>query len=114
MDFFKNPKYKSIRLVLILVIIIGAGWFTMNNMNQSKSNQGSVINQAPTKSNITSTTNKETDTSILCGGNFGKSCNGMIPGDICGGTCTCQGSGSSKVCGGSGGSTGSGGGGTTK
>ena len=49
MDFFKNPKYKLIRVVLLLVIIIGAGWFIMSNMNLSKSNQGSVINQTPTQ-----------------------------------------------------------------
>jgi hypothetical protein len=48
MDFFKDPKYKSIRIVLLLVIIVVAGWFIMSNMNQSKSNQGSVINQTPT------------------------------------------------------------------
>ena len=47
MDFFKDPKYKSVRIVLILVIIVGAGWFIMSNMNLSKSNQGSVINQTP-------------------------------------------------------------------
>ena len=48
MDFFKNPKYKSIRIVLLLVIIIGAGWFVVGNMNQSNSNQGLVSNKAPT------------------------------------------------------------------
>jgi peptidoglycan hydrolase-like protein with peptidoglycan-binding domain len=43
MNFFKDPKYKSIRIVLLLVIIVGAGWFTYSNMQLSNSNQGRVI-----------------------------------------------------------------------
>ena len=46
MNFFKDSKHKSIRAVLILLIIIGVGWFTVSNMNRSKSNQGLVINPA--------------------------------------------------------------------
>ena len=43
MNFFKNPKYKSIRVILLLIIVVGAVWFTVSNMHQSNSNQGSVF-----------------------------------------------------------------------
>ncbi|MEI8270316.1 MAG: hypothetical protein WCG45_03020 [bacterium] len=94
MNFFQDPKYKSIRIVLILVIIIAAGWFIMNNMNLSKSNQGSVINQTPTKENITdkevvSCTKSSDCTSYgnncYCG-NFGPG--GAQPGES--GVCYCK------------------------
>jgi peptidoglycan hydrolase-like protein with peptidoglycan-binding domain len=49
MNFFKDPKYKSIRIVLLLVIIVGAGWFTYSNMQLSNSNQGRVINRIEQK-----------------------------------------------------------------
>ena len=45
MNFFKDPKYKSIRIILLLIIIVGAGWFTYSNMQLSDSNQGRVIKQ---------------------------------------------------------------------
>jgi uncharacterized protein (UPF0333 family) len=48
MNFFKDPKYKLVRIVLLLVIIIGAGWFVVGNMNQSNSNQGLVSNRVST------------------------------------------------------------------
>jgi len=48
MNFFKDPKYSSIRVILLLIIIVGAGWFVVSNMNQSNSNQGLVINRVPT------------------------------------------------------------------
>ena len=121
MDFFKNPKYKVIRIVLLLVIIVGAGWFAMSNMNQSKSNQGSVINQTPTVApKVTTTThydaaldkNIKESTLIIPGGDSSGagtltlSCSGACSGNGCtimgcnpdaaGGprcsSCTCSGS----------------------
>jgi hypothetical protein len=59
MNFFKDPKYKLVRIILLLVIIIGAGWFVVGNMNQSNNNQGLVINQAPVKAPIPNTVSRE-------------------------------------------------------
>jgi len=48
MNFFKDPKYKSLRMVLLLIVIVGAGYFVIGNMNQSDSNQGLVSNRIKT------------------------------------------------------------------
>lgn len=42
MNFFKDPKYRSIRVVIILVVIVGSVWFVVSNMNQRNSNEGRV------------------------------------------------------------------------
>jgi hypothetical protein len=60
MDFFKDPKYKVVRIFLILVVVVGAGWFTMSNMNQSNSNQGMVINPAKAPASATASKIKTT------------------------------------------------------
>ena len=43
MNFFKNPKYKLIRVILLLIIIFVAGWFTVSNMQIINSNKGQVV-----------------------------------------------------------------------
>lgn len=100
MNFFKDPKYKSVRIVLLLVIIIGAGWFTISNMNQSNSNQGLVINQAPTTaSKGTINTIRYYDSTL--GANV-KVSQSIIPGggtsDRPGGGVTCTGSCTGNSC----------------
>jgi len=50
MNFWKDPKYCSMRVILLLIVIAGAVWFVVSNMHLSNSNQGRVINinQVPT------------------------------------------------------------------
>lgn len=33
MNFFKNPEYSSIRIILLIVIIAGAGYFIVSNLS---------------------------------------------------------------------------------
>lgn len=98
MDFFKDPKYKVVRIFLILVVVFGAGWFTVSNMNQSDSNQGMVINPAKapasaTASKINTTTrydaklnkNIQVSTVALPSGGTDRAGGGTLN---CTGTCT--------------------------
>ncbi len=44
MNFLNDPKYKSIRVVLVIIVIASAGWFVASNMNQSGVQTGMVLN----------------------------------------------------------------------
>ena len=76
MNFFKDPKYKSIRIILLLIIIVGAGWFTYSNMQLSDSNQGKVINQKASTAPVIH--NDPSVYGMYCSNTCLPSCNGCV------------------------------------
>ena len=61
MNFLNDPKYKSIRVVLVIIVIASAGWFVASNMNQSGVQTGMVLNEDSEPSEVNDDGGEEPD-----------------------------------------------------
>ena len=43
MNFWNNPKYKAIRVLLVIAVVVGAGYFTVKSQHTAPGNAGQVI-----------------------------------------------------------------------
>ena len=50
MNFWNNPKYRAARVVLLVIVVIGAGYFAVNSRHLTSGNAGQVIDTAAMQS----------------------------------------------------------------